>query len=433
MDDSLQDLLKKAWHGGRQGYLSPLSEARAWALREIWQEEGKPDYGMLTYIAGKVKKNGGGNPTQQAMSKFFAKVDADPEWFPGKSLQEQFGPPSVITPRNQAIVARSAMAMRARGEEVTYPALVANNKEQLTNPETGEVVNKKRVYAILEERCYDDPTNPEDTWINRARRHKMALTDEAKRRRLDWAEDFESRNHRPIYLYNNLVWTDICNTILARSEQRHKEMTLARKAHRGWGSQNTPLDSRDCVGNKSKLKQKSYDSIRVYWAPVLARGKFHIALLGEDFPGETSAGAAILVAKVRAALNIRFQGSDAPGILFTDRGQGFYNNNCGHITRLYKGALEEHGLKAYYGDDASIQPGNLQEIMLHETAVAWVRRREAVTQKRQPWTETVEEFGARLRDAADHINRHFDVEGLCKGLPERVQKVIDNEGDRIKK
>ena len=28
---------------------------------------------------------------------------------------------------------------------------------------------------------------------------------------------------------------------------------------------------------------------------------------------------------------------------------------------------------------------------------------------------------------------HFDVEGLCKGLPERVQKVIDAHGDRIKK
>ena len=34
-------------------------------------------------------------------------------------------------------------------------------------------------------------------------------------------------------------------------------------------------------------------------------------------------------------------------------------------------------------------------------------------------------------DICDHINRHFDVEGLCKGLPERVQKVIDKEGDRI--
>ena len=36
-------------------------------------------------------------------------------------------------------------------------------------------------------------------------------------------------------------------------------------------------------------------------------------------------------------------------------------------------------------------------------------------------------------DICDRISRHFDVEGLCKGLPDRVQKVIDSEGDRIKK
>ena len=35
---------------------------------------------------------------------------------------------------------------------------------------------------------------------------------------------------------------------------------------------------------------------------------------------------------------------------------------------------------------------------------AWIRRREAVSQKRQPWTETVEEFGARLLDICDHFN-----------------------------
>ena len=70
--------------------------------------------------------------------------------------------------------------MKERGEEPTYPALVANNQKQLLNPETGEVVGKKRVYAILEERCFDDPTNPEDTWVNRARLSKTALTDDAK-------------------------------------------------------------------------------------------------------------------------------------------------------------------------------------------------------------------------------------------------------------
>ena len=78
-----------------------------------------------------------------------------------------------------------------------------------------------------------------------------------------------------------------------------------------------------------------------------------------------------------------------------------------------------------------MQPGSLQEVMLHETAVAWVRRRETVTQTQEPWHETVEEFGTRLRAICQHVNANFDVEGLCKKLPERLQKVVDAEGDRI--
>ena len=68
---------------------------------------------------------------------------------------------------------------------------------------------------------------------------------------------------------------------------------------------------------------------------------------------------------------------------------------------------------SFYGDDASRQPGNLQEVMLHETSVAWIRRRETVTQMRQPWTETVEQLGVRMRGIVQHINANHDVENLC--------------------
>ena len=44
------------------------------------------------------------------------------------------------------------------------------------------------------------------------------------------------------------------------------------------------------------------------------RGKLHLVLLGSSFPGETPAGAAQLVWKVRAAMNIRFQSGDQPGV-----------------------------------------------------------------------------------------------------------------------
>ena len=139
------------------------------------------------------------------------------------------------------------------------------------------------------------------------------------------------------------------------------------------------------------------------------------------------------MSKVRSALNLRFQGGTAPDVLFTDRGQGFYTIKQGKITPEYKAALQEHGLRAYYGDDASIQPGSLQEVLLHETAVAWIRRRESQTQPRQAWTETVAEFSSRLRAIAQHINNNYDVDGLCRGLPKRLQLLIDAEGDRIPK
>ena len=35
MARSQQDVLREAWLGGRDGNLSALSEARAWALREV--------------------------------------------------------------------------------------------------------------------------------------------------------------------------------------------------------------------------------------------------------------------------------------------------------------------------------------------------------------------------------------------------------------
>ncbi len=86
--------------------------------------------------------------------------------------------------------------MKERGEEPTYASVAANSPKALINPSTGEAVGKKRVHAILEEHCYDDPDDPEDTWTNRARLTKKALTENAKRQRLDWAIDLKEERRR---------------------------------------------------------------------------------------------------------------------------------------------------------------------------------------------------------------------------------------------
>ena len=138
-----------------------------------------------------------------------------------------------------------------------------------------------------------------------------------------------------------------------------------------------------------------------------------------------------MVAKVRAALNIRFPTSP-PKVLFTDRGNGFYESNSGQITDDYREALREHGLKAFMGDDASEQPGTLQELLLHETAMAWVRERLKKTVPKVPWQESNEAYGSRLKEVAAYINANYNVDNLCRELPDRVATLLKRKGDRLK-
>ena len=121
---------------------------------------------------------------------------------------------------------------------------------------------------------------------------------------------------------------------------------------------------------------------------------------------------------MRAAMNIRFQSGDQPAVVFADRGQGFFKFKSGRITPEYNSALHKHCPRAFMGQDASRQPGDLKELMLHETAMAWVINRLKVTRPAKAWEETEAEFGERLRSVAEYINATYDVQSLCKGIPE---------------
>ena len=83
--------------------------------------------------------------------------------------------------------------------------------------------------------------------------------------------------------------------------------------------------------------------------------------------------------------------------------------------------------------DASIQPGCLQDLMLHEAAMAWVRNRLKKTVPKVAWHETVEEYGERLKQVAAYIEGKYNVGGLCRELPDRVAELHKRRGDRIPK
>ena len=204
--------------------------------------------------------------------------------------------------------------------------------------------------------------------------------------------------HNNLYYFNNLVWTDLCNSIIPLNEKKANEMALARKGHKGWMSPGSELSNENLKGDKSCLKQNGWNCMRIWWFPLLARGKLHVDVLGERFPGETPEGAAELVGKVRAALNVRFQNAaSVPKVVFTDRGRGFYVPNSGVIRDEYKETLEDHGLEAFWGEYGGRQPGSMQDSLLHEIAVSWLRVRLAQNIPKKYWAETRDEYRTRLQ------------------------------------
>ena len=103
------------------------------------------------------------------------------------------------------------------------------------------------------------------------------------------------------------------------------------------------------------------------------------------------------------------------------------------ISADHSNALRAHDLTPFMGDDAPRQPADLKDLMLHETAVAWLTARLKVTVPAKPWEESAQLFGSRVQQAAEYVNTHYDVDALQMELPARLQTLIAREGGRIGK
>ena len=111
----------------------------------------------------------------------------------------------------------------------------------------------------------------------------------------------------------------------------------------------------------------------------------------------------------------------------------FFNPGNGVFTLQYRTALAASGLRAFQGNVAAVQPGKLSDLMLHETAVAWIRKKERTTLPARPWEETPAQLGTRLKRIASEINAEHDVSGLCNELPARVEQLRLHHGCKLKK
>ena len=451
-----QQQMASMWKSGRVGTLTPWSQAKVWALTVAWSElHPETTHGRNTWIASKVyvvqdpgrdgqtgKKRKGqsvGNehPSEQAIGKLIKKMEEDTEWFPGKFYGSLGGRPSALSETNKAIIARSAMALKEKGIPPTGPLVLAQCPAAATNPNTGEPVAFQRLYDIFETKCYDN--DPDVPWEHRKRLCQNALSPPMIEKRLLFGKYMEKLHQDKGWsverYFQKVIWTDMCNDVLPRSLAKAIAQAQARQGGSAWYSQDCATNSENLRGKKEELKLAGSGTVRLHWMPVLTMGKLHVEILGSGFAADRPESMATFLQKLRAAINRRFQdGASQPTTLFVDRGNGFYESGSGIITPEFNSALQENDFRAFHGVNASIQPGQSGDLMLHETAVAWIRLRMAQTLPREPWRESEEEWGKRLKDTVTYINNKYDVEGLCREMPERMRILVhEKQGDRVGK
>ena len=127
------------------------------------------------------------------------------------------------------------------------------------------------------------------------------------------------------------------------------------------------------------------------------------------------------------------QGEALPRVICSDRGPGFYQSSSGHIVGAYKDAAKQHGFRPYAGDDASQQPPDIPDVLLHETAVAWARTffKKHTLKKSAGLADMERQFQGVLRDCGAHLTANYAVDELCSSFPARLRELVAAKGGRL--
>ena len=424
------------WLSGKSGSLSPWMMAQTVAMLKLRSKQ-KLDVSYAD-IAMSVSKIGGGHPSKQAIALIDKFVSADPDWLPGQGKPGalKVGRKAVFTDMKKKQVAKSAMLLKKKGLEPTLGAMMAQAPAAVLNPLTNLPFSTPTLSKVLRERAYDkDPT---DAWIYTTPLAKSALSEDVITARLAWARKLKQLNkqlHRDAQWYcDHVIWIDPCNTVVPAAKRTiFDQAQAARGKSKRWMSKGSKRKSRNLRATPYAGKQRQWADKRAWWMMVMTRGKVVLHSLPLDWP-QTGPGMAWFVNNLRGILRKRFPAKQLPFVIATDRGPGFYQASQGTILAAYAEAIDANGFATLAGAEAKWQPPDIPDVLLHETAVAWVRS----WFKKHPfkWVPKVEDnlklFHKRLKECEKYINANYDVYGLCKSFPSRIEALIKSRGDRLR-
>ena len=127
-----------------------------------------------------------------------------------------------------------------------------------------------------------------------------------------------------------------------------------------------------------------------------------------------------------------------PRTIFSDRGPGFYHKCTGYITGEYDTVCRLNnfvpgaGLNSKEGPRA--QSPDIPDVLLHETAIAWLKRLVDDSTPAKPWLESPDQLKQRILNEVRYVNRNYEVKRLCKEFPQRLQDLVHvTKGDRLNK
>ena len=242
-------------------------------------------------------------------------------------------------------------------------------------------------------------------------------------------------NHQADWYFRRTIWFDPCYTIIpGRPKTIHDQMVASFGKSKRWSSEDSKDDPKNLRSSPYTNKTTQWGDVKVWWLLVLAKGRVHVQVMGRDWV-QNGAGQAKLVALLPKILRKMLGHSEPlPDVVFTDRGPGFYHPSQGTINPDYVAALMEYGFKPWAGDHALWQPGDIPDMLLHETAVAWVRKflKQHPVNIVENMDRNIKSLEEKLGEAVDHINTYYEVEDLCRSFPRRLQELKDAEGARLK-
>ena len=176
-------------------------------------------------------------------------------------------------------------------------SIAAKCPAAVRNPDTQKPVDKKQVYTVLKTACYDRV--PEEPWVCEPVYTRRFLPEDLMEQRLQWAKRLLREGYTDGWFYRHVVWVDLCHTIIPGDQKKALAQTFARKHKSRWHSPDAKDYNRNLSAPKHALTQRSFNDNKVWWGFVLLRGKVHVEVFGDDFPGENPDGAMILGHKLR--------------------------------------------------------------------------------------------------------------------------------------